>query len=298
MVSFRFHLVSLVAVFLALGLGVLAGTTVINQNLVRDLERRTADAERRAAQAERSVERTVRVWRAFGAESFAYLVPGRLAGDQVVVVTQEGTDETAIDDARRALEEAGADMLGLLTVSERVALSDQASREELAEIIGALPTDEPAELTSEAATEMASELAFPGEPEVLNDLIRAEFVLVRGRAVGESVVDSLDGDEAVVVIGGWRERPTLDPESFLVPLVEELAADGAPVAAAESVATSSPFVSVLRDDPSVNGDISTQDNVDQLSGEVGLVLAVEDLLNGSAGHYGVKDGADGVIPPP
>jgi hypothetical protein len=295
MISFRFHLVSLVAVFLALGLGVLAGTTVINQNLVRRLEDRTADAERDAAEDEARVA----IWSAFGEVVFDYLVPGRLAGTEVVLVTQEGTDETAVADARRALEEAGADMLGLLTVSDRMALTDDSSRGELAAIVGGLATDEPAELASIAASEMASELAFgAGESDVLAELIRQEFVLVGGREVAEGVVRSLDGNEAVVVIGGWRERPTPAPEAFLVPLVEGLVADGAPAAAGESFQTRTPFVTLLRDDPTVNGEIATQDNVDQVSGQVGLVLAVENVLAGMPGHYGTKDGADAMIPPP
>jgi hypothetical protein len=42
----------------------------------------------------------------------------------------------------------------------------------------------------------------------------------------------------------------------------------------------------------------TQDNVDQLPGEISLVLAVEDLLDeGEPGHYGVKSGATGLMPP-
>jgi copper transport outer membrane protein MctB len=293
MVSFRFHLVSLVAVFLALGLGVLAGTTVINQALVRRLEQETAAAQRNAAEDQARVA----IWKAFGEDVFESVVPGRLAGTEVVMVTQAGTEEAAIADARRALEEAGADMVGLLTASDRMALADAASREALAAIVGGLSSDEPTELASAAATEVASELAFPGDTEVLAELIRQEFVLVGGREVGETVVGNLDGDEAVIVLGGWRERPAVDPGAFLVPLVEGLVTDGAPVAAAESVQTRSPFVTLLRDDPSVNGDVATQDNVDQMSGQVGLVLAVEDVLAGTTGHYGVKDGSDRVIPP-
>jgi hypothetical protein len=34
-ISWRYHLISIVAVFLAFGLGVLTGTTVLNDNLVR-----------------------------------------------------------------------------------------------------------------------------------------------------------------------------------------------------------------------------------------------------------------------
>jgi hypothetical protein len=42
--------------------------------------------------------------------------------------------------------------------------------------------------------------------------------------------------------------------------------------------------------------IATQDNVDQLAGQIALVLALEDLLQGDPGHYGVKDGASAALP--
>src|SRR5438876_572478 len=45
LISFRYHVVTIVAVFLALGLGVLAGTTVLDQGLVKNLKARTDAAE-------------------------------------------------------------------------------------------------------------------------------------------------------------------------------------------------------------------------------------------------------------
>src|SRR3954454_15161459 len=38
MINFRFHIVSLIAVFLALGLGILVGSTVIDQKIVNRLD--------------------------------------------------------------------------------------------------------------------------------------------------------------------------------------------------------------------------------------------------------------------
>ena len=55
MISFRYHLVSIVAVFLALGLGILAGTTVINQQVVKGLKSRTKAAERDVASYRRQL---------------------------------------------------------------------------------------------------------------------------------------------------------------------------------------------------------------------------------------------------
>ena len=39
MINFRFHLVSLIAVFLAMGLGILVGSTVVDQVIVDRLDR-------------------------------------------------------------------------------------------------------------------------------------------------------------------------------------------------------------------------------------------------------------------
>jgi hypothetical protein len=293
MVSFRFHLVSLVAVFLALGLGVLAGTTVINRTLVRGLERQTADFGRRADRLAAQVDSL----QTFRDAVTGHLLDDRLVGTEVVLVTQEGTDEGAIAASRRALEGAGADMLGLLTVSGRMALPDQASRTELASIISRSATEDPDALAAEAARAMASQLAFGPVGDTLPELIRDEFVLIGGRELGDSVLRSLDGDEAVVMVAGGRDPPRVDPSRFLVPLAEGLVEDGARVAAAEPLRTAYPFVTLLREDGAVADRIATQDNVDQVAGEVGLVLAVEDVLSGTGGHYGVK-GVDQLIPPP
>ena len=44
MISFRYHLVSIVAVFLALALGVVMGTTVVKQGVIDELRSRTDSA--------------------------------------------------------------------------------------------------------------------------------------------------------------------------------------------------------------------------------------------------------------
>ena len=47
MISLRYHLVSIVAVFLALALGVVVGTTVVNQGIVDETPRPSDDNPRR-----------------------------------------------------------------------------------------------------------------------------------------------------------------------------------------------------------------------------------------------------------
>ena len=42
MISFRYHVVTIVAIFVALAVGILMGTTLLDQGLVSDLQRRTS----------------------------------------------------------------------------------------------------------------------------------------------------------------------------------------------------------------------------------------------------------------
>lgn len=303
MISFRFHLVSLVAVFLALGLGVLTGTTVINRGIVRQLQERTDDLsgqldglreEFAEAQAEREV------WSAFAEEVASPVLAGRLIETPVVLIKQEGTDEASIAGVRRFLEEAGAEVIGPLSVSGRMVLESATDREELASIVGLDASEEPDSLSAQAAALLAQRLAFaPDGDQSLERLLEAGFLVSEGAGLGPEVLRGLGGpDQAAVVLAGGPAITRLQPERFLVPLVDALSDDGVPVVAGEpanGAEQEQPFVALLREGD-VAMRIATQDNVDQMPGQIGLVLALEDLIEGVPGHYGVKDGASRVIP--
>lgn len=303
MISFRFHLVSLVAVFLALGVGVLTGTTVLNRGIVRQLQDRTdflsgqLDGLREEfEQAQEDKE----VWSALGEEVAAPVLAGRLAETRVVMIKQEGTDEASIAGVRRFLEEAGAEVIGPISVSGRMVLESAAEREELAAIVGLDASEEPDSLSAQAAALLAQRLAFaPDGDQSLERLLDAGFLISEGSGLGPEELRALGGpDQTVVVLAGGPPSTRLQPERFLVPLVDALSGDGVPVAAGEPTngeEQEPPFVTLLRDGD-VATRIATQDNVDQVPGQISLVLALEDLIRGVPGHYGVKDGASRVIP--
>jgi Copper transport outer membrane protein, MctB len=307
-VSFRFHLVSLVAVFMALGLGILAGTTVINRGIVANLERQTEDFRIQADQLRADVDRLsaeLDTWTAYGEATMDFVLSGRLEGRDLVVVTQDGTDDASIDGVLRALRRAIGDdeqgIVGPFSVTTRMALASEADRAELAAILGADPASDAQTLQAEAASQLAQRLAFGAEgDDTLEELLAARFLVDEGPEISEADLSTVGGTgQSVVVLAGGPADSSLRPESFLVPLVSDLAQDGTSVVAGEPVngqEEEPPFVTTLRTDGEVATRIATQDNVDQLPGQVGIVLALEDLLRGVPGHYGVKDGADAVIP--
>lgn len=307
MISFRFHLISLVAVFLALGLGVLTGTTVINRGIVTQLENQTGDLSGQLEGIREEVQdlQALRdLWAAFGEEARDPLLAGRLAGSRVLVIAQDGTDDGSIDGLLAALRSAATtpdDVLGPIFLTGRMALRSEGERADLAEILGVVGSDDPDALRAQAANLLADRLVFgTGGNEILGALLGAGFLIDEGRRLEEADLRALGGPgQVVVAVAGGPAGSAMNPEGFLVPLVEELARAEATVAAGEPVdgeEEEPAFVSVIREDGDLASRVATQDNLDQMPGQIGMVVAIEDLVDGVAGHYGVKDGATRAFP--
>jgi hypothetical protein len=309
-ISFRYHLITIVAVFLALGLGLLAGTTVLDQGLVNNLRRQTDQLRVDLGDLQGEVgqlrDQAAQMQRA--GDVLPVLDRGLLSGVPVVIVTQQGVDEAALAQARRSLDSARAEVIAVLTVTDRMALSDDQSRQALAQILGLSPTAEPQVLQIAAADELAQRLtvglprrgAQAAQQDVLDELLTDNFVTAPG-ITKDDVVAIGGRDQVVVVVTGGSEDPAVMPNDFMVPLVRGLVMRDASVAAGESASTTYPFVETLRSDGSV-GDGSrmvTVDDLDFSMGGAALVLGVERLLFlGQGGNYGVKGSPTDVQPLP
>jgi hypothetical protein len=305
LISFRYHVVSIVAVFLALALGVLLGTTVVNQGVIENLSQRTNDAVRRSEQLRSQVSELqagLRTWDRFGAAVEPILVSGKLTAREVVVVTQEGVDVAEVDGVRKALTDAGAQVVAVIVVTNRMALVDEDARSDLQGIIGPIaPADDSVALSEAAARELAARLANgpAGETrDLLNELIEGRFLVVRG---GTGTIEQIGrATQALSILAGGTREPLLAPESFLAPLTVALAESARPVVAAETAETAYPFVPILRRDGSLGDQMVTVDNADTLPGRIAVVLGLRDLLQepGRGGHFGVKGGASALMPQP
>jgi hypothetical protein len=313
LISFRFHLVSIVAVFLALALGVLLGTTVVNQGVIDDLNGRVDDAVTRSHQLRDQVaglQADVRGWEAFGRTVEPLLVSNQLSGQPVVMVTLEGVDLSEVDGVRQALQDSGATVESVLFVTPRMALADAGSQTQLSAVLGDVSSaTDPASMAEDAAQRLASRLAAGAPvatsrsdtslpPDLLGQMVDGGFLAVRG---GTGSLSDIGGpNTAVVILSGGGQDPPVSPDSFLEPLAASLAVAGRPVVATETVDTAYPFVPLVRSDGAVNGQLVTVDNADTMVGRIAVVLGLRDLLEtpGHGGHYGVKPGATSLIPKP
>ena len=302
MISFRYHIVTIAAVFLALAIGLLGGGAFLQPALQKELENRTEDLRRDLdARLEQIDDLRLEVagLGAFSEAALPYLAEGRLLEVPVVVVTQVGVADEVRTEAIDALSAAGARVLTTVSASALLLSEEPAVREQLAEIVGE-PAAAAEDLPGLAAAELAARLVAqtPPSPEddVLTRLLSGGFLAPVGAPPGAATLEEIGAPGQVVLVlsGGEAEDPALPPEAFAVPLVEALAELGSPVAAGESLLATVPFV------PLVSGEgVVTVDDLDQAMGGAALVLGLDRLLaTGEGGDFGAKDGAEPLPPPP
>ncbi|HZD79566.1 MAG TPA: copper transporter [Actinomycetota bacterium] len=310
MISFRYHLITIVAIFLALGLGLLAGTTVVDQSLVSNLRNTTeilrSDLRDQRAEAARYQAQVGAAQEA--SNILPVLDPGLLAGVPVVLVAGPELDGAVLSITRDALDEARANLLGVLSLTDRMAAIDETSRRALAKILGAPADTTPEVLQRMTAQTLSQRLtsglprrgAQPAQDDVLDQLLTENFLTSPG--ITKDDVQAIGGrDQVVVVLAGGPTVPVVSPDRFLVPLVGDLVARGTSVAAGESTTTSYPFVETLRADgsPADGTRMVTVDDLDLSIGGAALVLGLEHLMfAGQGGNYGVKGSPTDVRPIP
>lgn len=305
MINFRFHIVSLTAVFLALVIGIVMGVSVIDQGTVRGLERGLDTAERRANDV-RSTNDDLRDqlgrWSDFAEQAGDELVEGRLDGVPVTIFTVAGADDDVLATLRGTVAASGAVVTGVVRLGERLNLGDQAATDALAEIVGA-PTGAADGVRTAALDQLATETAS-GSGRLLIDMERAGYI-------------DLDGpvDPATVVVSGARflvvSSRSAGPANadIAVPFTTLLARRAeARVTAVEPTLDgddgeddgedereeAARFVAALRQVGDVR--LSTVDNASDFRGRVATVLALAALGTGQVGHYGTGRGADRLLP--
>lgn len=297
MISFRQHVVTIVAVFLALALGMLAGSAFIQPRLVDTLETRVDDQLGQIEDLRDEVGQLrdrLAAEQAYNDIALPHLTEGRLLGRDVVVIAQEGVEDEVVDVTRQALAESGAAAV-ILSAREGLAAGDPEAQAALAELLG-LPGADPADLprlTAEAlADRLASEDRLELDADLLHELLTAGYLAPVDANISDATLATIGGPDQLVVVlaGGTAEEPAMRPEDFALPLVERLADLGLSVAAGESVNTVAPFVPLVRAG-GLDG-LVTVDDLDESRGGTALVLGLQQLLlTGDGGDYGVKDDA-------
>jgi hypothetical protein len=317
-ISLRYHIVSLVAVFLALALGIVVGSTVLQEGTVSVLR---ATGEKVRQESEKNSRENVELKKeqarlqSFGAAFLPELLQGRLKGRPVVLVDTDKVDNGLRDTVRKALEDAGAEIDGQITFSDQhLALGNEGDRTAAGRLLGAdagAPEVLRDTLVKRLADRLVASSAIPQEDgqrpsDLLTGLQDADFLdlkLTQPITAGNDPFPR-QGSTFVLLGPSPAAAPTaVAPDAFLVPLADQVSsrASVGAVAGVEAAAVPGPnsWVQTLRNDREVSRRVSGIDSVDTVYGQLSLVEALQtSLQQGPAGQYGTKDGASALFPEP
>lgn len=320
MINFRFHLASLIAVFLALAIGIVMGSTVVKEATVKGLrtEIHRVESSSNARQRENgALKNQLGDLQAYVRESMPRLVLGSLSGATVAVVAVRGADGAVVKSTADMVQQAGGSNAGVLWLENLWSSKNADDARRLGAVVGE-PAAPPKKIRDDAVGALASRLAGNASTappateagastvanvDVLGGLVSSGFATFEpvGQRIGDTpTIATFPGiGTRLLVVNATDASP--DQQTLVPPLVHALAAANVPTVVANVYHEQrgrpgrGAGVSAVRDDTAVSKQVSTVDDLDLLEGQVAAVLALGDLGR-RVGHYGYGDGATAVVP--
>jgi hypothetical protein len=318
-INFRFHIVSLIAVFLALGIGVIMGTAVIDRAVVDRLERQQSSLRKdidNVRSTNRDLSSQLKAERDAASkladEGSQRLLAGTLVDTRVLLVAARGSASGGFADLVTLITRANGQYQGTLWLTNRFTLDKDNEVRDLATALGVSETNAAA-LRSLAITRLASALRpEPGgspaseSAALIGSLRQAGFLDYDPAPGGKAdAIPALPRGTRFVLFSGAKAQ--VPDKQLMVPLVRAmtttrddreavgvLAASGQP----PEKSADDTFIGPIRKDSTLHDRLSTVDDIDDFSGRLATVLALVDLGVGRVGDFGRGPGAQHLLPAP
>lgn len=311
MISFRYHIVSIVSVFLALAVGVALGGGPLKGEVDNTLvEQVKADRARKAdLQAEISALKSTNEFSDRFADTIAPgLVGGTLKDRSVTLVvlpTAQQTEVTALGDM---IATAGGTVGGTVRIGDGML---DAQNKQLVDELGSQLLDSASDVNVPAdasgyervgallARAIGTDKEAGGEPvDGTSDSILAGL----STAGLLSAEDDLERRGSLVLFvagsGGMTGDAAQSANSIVATMATAVDADtdGVVVAGPVTSAHAGGLVRAIRDDVVAARDVSTVDVLGRSAARVVTVMALAGQAQDQTGHYGAVDAADGAMP--
>ncbi|NED98332.1 copper transporter [Phytoactinopolyspora alkaliphila] len=308
MIDFRYHLVSIIAIFFALAAGIVLGAGPLSETIDDTLTEQTSqlrEENRRLHEQLDSAAEENAYQEVFLQEVTPRLVSDQLDGARVAIIAMPGADDELIGAVREGMERSGAQ--AELTVRIQPSWTDPDSEPVLDQLATELVStgtelgagngfDRGATVLASA---LLSEPAENGMPDEAADTVNTTVVT----AFEEADLVQLEQDTstapslAVIVAGAVSGDDGEERLARLVTLMGQLrGASGGVVLAGPLSSVDGGLIGALRGSD-VAEQVSSVDVADQPSGRVAIVFALTEQQRGEAGHYGIGGGSDSALPP-
>jgi hypothetical protein len=314
-IDFRYHLVSIVAVFLALAIGIVVGATALKPTTLKVLYKTSQQEKNQISSLlanNGNLHQQISNDQAFAEAGAGPLLSHLLTGQRAVIVTAPGADGQVINGITTALQQAGAQVTSQVTMEQQFFVPGQSTQSNLDYLAQQLdppgvnlgqspPPDANPQIAGqqEAAQVIAAALVTkdgPGQADAQSKAILNGFAQHGYLSIGGPNGTALPlATLAVVVIpANPPQAGDSDPANLaLLALAQQLSAGGQAAVLAGSTPGSGPG-SAIDELISGNGSyhLSSVDNANVKTGQIMVAQALHQLL---AGHkpasYGIAPGA-------
>ncbi len=304
MINFRYHVVSLTAVFLALAIGLIVGTSALNGPLSDELKHQVTQLTRTNDQYRGTITQLTaqaNQKEQFANEAAPALLADKMAGRNVLVLSMQSSQDnvsTTIDD----LKLAGAKVTGSVQIedlfvkpSSNEMLLDLASNSPTTPTLNGLPANSDGVETASAllaAVLMTRQPAVPADAiaTVLSAYEKSSVISIDGKVTGPA--------EAVVFLGPspYSDEDASSENAKTVTIVDQFDKAGAIVVGAAGSSGQGNVIGAITGDGALSKTVSTVDNVNTPAGRIAATLALAEQIDGQAGHYGIGSSATSLLP--
>jgi hypothetical protein len=304
-ISLRNHVISIAAVFLALAVGVVLGSTSLSNRVLGGLADDRANLSKQVSDLQ--AKQTDLSGRLTDADRYALAtgplaVRGALDGKSVVLITTADAKPTDRDGVAALLRAAGANVTGELQLTD--AFTDPTKSDQLRSLVTRLlPAGVQLPTAADPGT-LAGGLIGPlllldkttGKPQASPDETAAALTgLASGGYVRQG--QGLHAAQLALVLTGGSVSgdAAADRAAVIARFATQVQRSGAGAVLAGRTGSADSFgpVAVVRADGSV---LSTVDDVDNAAGQVVAVLALRDAAAGKSGAYGTAGNAQAPAP--
>jgi hypothetical protein len=312
LIDFRYHVVSIVAVFLALAIGLLVGSTTLQGKAFEALRQESDRAVTRADGYRDQVDEYKKLKN--GDDQFAsvlgpQLVNGRLRNESVVFVESPGaTDSKMRVQLDQFVKDAGGSVTGWISLTGKFLAEDQ--QETISQLSDSLkPTGvsfpESAGPYDKAALVLADSLVTKERAKVGHEEVSSVSALSGFKDGGYLTASGKPGGRATLAIvispsSAYDSKVADVNNKALIALASalDLADRGTVVVGnSTSVANGDGLLTDLRDSGAA-ATVSSVDTADSPSGQVVTILALNMELLNKSGKYGIGSGTNGYVPSP
>jgi hypothetical protein len=306
-IDFRYHIVSIVAIFFALGAGVVLGAGPL-KGTQSELVQAQAEKDRQQladTRAELVQVKALDKYRDdFVSKVTTGLTDGKLSGKKIVVVTMPNADGDLTTSIQDELEKAGGQVTTKVALDAK--LFDPGQRQLVESLVTQLVTadiDIPADSTTYqraglilargVAAKEEGKSADTDSTKILSGLTGAKLMSLKPSQIK-------DRASLIVVVAAQPPTPTPDTSTYndAVDFIQGLdeGSGGVVVAGTAETAQNGGLIKALRSDSEASKIVSSVDVADLPSGQMTVVFSLVEQAGGKAGHYGAIDAKNGVAP--